>query len=54
MGFKSSIADLDVCMREAKKSNGEEYFEYILVYMDNLLAISSDKRSVILEFAEKF
>ena len=41
-------------MREATNSDGEEYYKYILVYVDDLLAISSDARSVILEVAEKF
>ena len=54
MVFKSSIADLDVWMREATKNDGEEYYDYILVYIDDLLAILSDARSVILEVAEKF
>ena len=54
MVFKSSIADLDVWMREATKNDCEEYYNYILVYIDDLLAISSDARSVILEVAEKF
>ena len=52
MGFKSSVADPDVWKREATKSNGEEYYKYILVYVDDLLAISSDARLVILEVAE--
>ena len=51
MGSKSSIADPDVCMRESKNSGVEEYYKYILVYVDNLLAISSDARSFILEVA---
>ena len=54
MGFKSSITDPDVWMREATKSNGEEYYKYILVYVDDLLSISLDVRSVILEVAVKF
>ena len=54
MGFKSSIADPDVWVREATKRDCEEYCEYILVYVDNLLAISLDARLVILEIAEKF
>ena len=41
-------------MREATKSDSEEYYEYILIYVDDLLAISSDVRLVILEVAEKF
>ena len=54
MGFKSSIADPGVWMREDMKSDGEDYYEYILVYVDNLLEISSDARLVILEVVEKF
>ena len=49
MGFTSSIADFDVWMREATKSDGEEYTKYILVYVEDLLAISLDVRSVTLE-----
>ena len=54
MGFKSSISDPNVWMREATKSDVEEYYKCILVYVDGLLAISSDARSVILEVAGKF
>ena len=54
MGFKSSIAYPNVWMREATKSDGEEYYKYILDYVDDLLAISSDGRFVILEVAEMF
>ena len=54
MGFKSSIAEPDVWMREATKSDNEEYYDYTLVYLDNLLAISLDARLVILEVAENF
>ena len=54
MGFKSIISDSDVWMREATKGDGEEYYEYSLVYVDYFLAISSDARSVILEVAENF
>ena len=53
MGFKSSIEDPAVWIRESTKSDSEEYYKYILVYVDNLLAISSDARSVILEVEEK-
>lgn len=43
IGFKSSIADPDVWMRPAvKAASGEEYYEYILVYVDDLLCISED------------
>ena len=54
MGFKSSLADPDVWFREATKEDGKEYYEYILVYVDDLLAISAIARDVMLEVAETF
>ena len=40
MGFKPSNANPDVWIRPAVKPNKEEYYEYILIYVDNILAIS--------------
>jgi hypothetical protein len=40
LGFTSSLADPDVWMRPATKENGEHYYEYLLVYVDDILAIS--------------
>jgi hypothetical protein len=33
MGFKSSVADPDVWLRPASRPDGEEYYEYILMYI---------------------
>ena len=54
MGFKSSIADADVWLRPAVKADGEKYYQYILVYVDDLLAIGIDATSIIEEVSEKF
>ena len=54
MGFKSSIADPDVWLRPAVKNDGEEYYEYVLVYVDDILAISTKATDVMAEIAEKF
>jgi len=40
LGYTSSLADPDVWFRPAKKSNGFEYYEYVLVYVDDLLVLS--------------
>ena len=37
LGFKLSLADPDVWMREAVTAEGAEYWEYILLYTDNVL-----------------
>ena len=47
IGFCSTRADPDVWRRPAKKANGEEYYEYILCYIDDLLAISADATKVL-------
>lgn len=40
LGYKSSLADADVWYREAMKADGFQYYEYVLVYVDDLLVIS--------------
>ncbi|KAI2490038.1 Reverse transcriptase (RNA-dependent DNA polymerase) [Fragilaria crotonensis] len=40
MGFKPSIADPDVYLRAFAKPDGFKYYEYILVYVDDVLIIS--------------
>ena len=47
MGFKSSVADPDVWMRPDVKPDGKEYYKYILIYVDNILAISMQPRHVM-------
>ena len=43
MGFTSCIADPDVWRRPATKENGEEYYEYIMTYVDDIVAIRERK-----------
>ena len=52
MNFKPSLADRDVWYRAACKENGFEYYEYLLVYVDDILAISHQPR-VIMETIRK-
>jgi hypothetical protein len=40
LGFTSSLASPDVYFRPANKPNGFEYYEYVLVYIDDLLVFS--------------
>ena len=47
LGFTSSLADPDVWMRAAVKPNGDEYYEYLLMYVDDLLAVSINPRAVL-------
>lgn len=47
IGFKSCRADPDVWMREAMKADGSEYWEFVLLYCDDTLAISDRGEHVI-------
>ena len=54
MIFKSSIVDPDVWIRTSTRVYGEQYYDLILVYVDNVIAIIQDAVSVIREVADKF
>jgi len=54
LGFFSSEADPDVWMRTAVKSDGEEYYEYILCYVDDILCMSGKALEVMQQLQTKF
>ena len=45
--FKSCPADPDVWMRPAMKSDGTTYYEYVLLYIDDCLAISENAEKIL-------
>ena len=47
LNFKSCLADPDMWMRPAIKSNGNTYYEYILLYVDNALVVSENAESIL-------
>ena len=53
LGFLSFLADPDVWYRAAKKPCGTEYYEYILVYVDYVLALSHEPE-IIMKSLEKY
>ena len=46
-GFKSSKADPDVWLHPATKANGDRYYKYILIYVDDILALSKDLKKIM-------
>ena len=48
-GFRSTYADPDVWIRPAVKPCGKEYYEYVLCYVDDLIAISTNPRKILEE-----
>lgn len=47
LGFNSCLADPDVWMRRAKKPDGSEYWEYVLLYTDDALCVSCNAEDVL-------
>ena len=45
--FTSCKADPDVWFRPATKVNGEKYYEYVLVYTDDILALSVKPKEIL-------
>ncbi len=47
LGFTSSLADPDVWYRAASKPDGFEYYEYVLAYVDDILALSHNPIAIM-------
>ena len=45
--FASFLADPDVWMREAQKSDGTAYWDYLLLYVDDALVISDNAKHIL-------
>lgn len=54
LGFQSSLADPDVWLRAATKGDGEQYYEYVLMYVDDILAISCDAEAILKDVQTTF
>ena len=54
LGFESCKADPDVWMRPAVKADGSEYYEYVLLYVDDALCISERAEHVLREEIGKY
>ena len=49
--FESSHADTDIWLRLSSNSRGEKYREWIVVYVDDLLAISENPKAIMDSFS---
>ena len=54
MSYRPPYADPDVWLRPAVKPNGDDYYEYILTYCDDILCISMNPKKSMLQIREKF
>ena len=51
---ESCKADPDVWMRSATRTDGQDYYEYILLYVDDCLCISENPKPAILQVDKYF
>ena len=54
LNFKSCLADPDMWMRPAIKSDGNTYYEYILLYVDDVLVVSENAESILRNELRKY
>jgi Reverse transcriptase (RNA-dependent DNA polymerase) len=54
LGFPSSCGDPDVWFRPAVKSNDKEYYEYMFVYTDDILAIGENPKDILMKSNKYF
>jgi len=52
--YQPCLADPDLWMRDNIRSNGNEYYEYVLLYVDDCLVIGEDAKSLIVRSINTF
>ena len=52
--FQSCLADPDVWLQRAKKPDGTEYYEYILLYTDDVLCISCNAEQILRKEIDRY
>ena len=53
-GFTSCQADNDVWMRKATKDDGFKYWEYVMIYSDDILVISAKPKRIMDHLASRY
>jgi hypothetical protein len=54
LGFTSSRDDPDIWFRPAFKSSHEEYYEYMFVYTNHILAIGEKLKDILMKLNKYF
>lgn len=54
LGFKPSVLDGDLYYRRQKRPDGSEYYELLLVYVDDVLVCSHDPKTIMECLASKY
>ena len=54
LGYTSCLADPDLWIRKAITDNGNDYYEYMLLYTDDCLSVSEHPRQALMEVNKYF
>lgn len=54
LNYKDTIADPDVYRRAELKPNGDKYYSYLIVYVDDILCIHHDPKSIMSIIGDTF
>jgi len=54
LGFEETLADPDVWRRTASHPDGRKYYELLLVYVDDILLVSTDPKVTLLEIGKSY
>ena len=54
LGFKPTRIDPDVYYKRNIRTDGTPYYEYLLAYVDDVLAISLDPKAIVEEIGKSF
>mmetsp|Transcript_1854 Transcript_1854/g.3801 ORF Transcript_1854/g.3801 Transcript_1854/m.3801 type:complete len:166 (-) Transcript_1854:1392-1889(-) len=54
LGFESCLADPDLWMHPAIRKDGTAYYEYLLLYVDDVLAISEHSTEMLRQLGKYF
>ena len=54
LGYKSMKADTDVWIHKVVKPNGQEYYEMLFVYIDDILSVSHQAKEAILQITSYY
>ena len=54
MGFDMCYADNDICLKGDVKPNGDQYYMYICIYVNNILICSTNPAKYMDQFKTKF
>ena len=54
LGYKSCAVDPDMWMRPEGKEDGSEYYEFVLLYVDDCLFVSEDPKNTLMKISKYF